>query len=70
MAVLSVVYPNMNMYLIDEPAEALDEGNKLVMAQLFSRMAQLLPTMDGMMLIVTRDQQIMESCSNVIRVGE
>ena len=60
----------MNLFLVDEPSEALDDENKIVMADLFQRLNNLLPSMDGVMLIVTRDTLIIESCENVINVGD
>lgn len=70
MAMLSVIGPQMNLFLVDEPSEALDDENKIVMADLFQRLNNLLPSMDGVMLIVTRDTLIIESCENVINVGD
>ena len=40
------------------------------MSSLFQRLNNLLPSMDGVMLIVTRDSLIIESCENVINVGD
>lgn len=68
MALFEAMRPNLNLYLIDEPAEALDEENKLVMADMFSRMTRMLPSVDGTMLIVTRDRPIVEACENVVDV--
>lgn len=70
MAMLSVIGPQMNLFLVDEPSEALDDENKIVMSSLFQRLNNLLPSMDGVMLIVTRDSLIIESCENVINVGD
>ena len=66
MALLSVMQPNMNLYLIDEPTEALDDENKVIMAAMFGRMNRLLPAVSGTMLIVTRDEGTISSCGNVI----
>ena len=70
MALFDTIGPNMNLYLIDEPAEALDDENKLVMAEMFARMNRMLPSVDGTMLIVTRDRPIMDACGNVLDVTQ
>lgn len=70
MAILAVVQPLMNLFLIDEPSESLDVENKLIMASLFDRMNNMLPSIEGVMLIVTRDDQLIESCSNVLNISE
>ena len=69
MALFDVMQPNMNLYLIDEPTEPLDEGNKQIMAEMFGRMNALLPAVDGVMFIVTRDTPIISSCTNVVEAG-
>ena len=68
MALFSVMRPRMNLYVIDEPTEALDDTNKRVMAAMFARMNDMLPAVSGTMFIVTRDVPIIESCGNVIEV--
>lgn len=70
MAVMSTICPMLNLFMFDEPAEALDAGNKVVMAELFSRMATMLPSIHGSMLLITRDQQLIDSCSRTIVLGE
>lgn len=70
MALFEAMRPNLNLYLIDEPAEALDDENKLVMADMFARMNRMLPSVDGTMLIVTRDRPIVEACENVVDVTQ
>ena len=52
-----------------EPSEALDDGNKVVMAEMFRRMNNMLSAMNGTMLIVSRDEKMVESCETVITVG-
>lgn len=69
MALFDVMQPNMNLYLIDEPTEPLDEGNKQIMAEMFGRMNALLPAVDGVMFIVTRDTPIIEGCANMVEAG-
>lgn len=69
MALFDVMQPNMNLYLIDEPTEPLDEGNKQIMAEMFGRMNALLPAVDGVMFIVTRDTPIIEGCTSVVEAG-
>lgn len=66
MAVMRVLPLRLNLYLVDEPAEALDDPNKIVMGQMFNRMRELLSSVDGTMLVVTRDLQLVSSCSQVI----
>ena len=68
MALLAVMRPGMNLYLVDEPAEALDGANKLVLAGMFHRLNKMFANMDGTMLVVTRDEQIVESCENNIEI--
>lgn len=70
MAILATVYPNINLFLVDEPAESLDAENKKTMAELFQHMSRMLPTIEGVMLIVTRDDQLIESCGSVFNVNE
>lgn len=69
MALFNVIHPNINLFLIDEPSEALDDGNKVVMADMFRRMNNMLSAMNGTMLIVSRDEKMVESCETVITVG-
>ena len=66
MALVEVVQQNINLFLFDEPSEALDVENKYVMAEMFKRMNRMLPSIGGTMLIVSRDDQLIESCENVI----
>lgn len=70
MALITVVAPNINVCILDEPAEALDGSNKVLMADMLSRMSRMLPSVDGTMLVVTRDQQIIDSCGSTIEIGE
>ena len=70
MAIFEVVQPQINLFLVDEPSEALDDQNKMMMAALFQRMNTLLPAIAGTMLIVSRDWQLIDSCGNVINVNE
>lgn len=69
MALFNVIHPHINLFLIDEPSEALDDGNKVVMAEMFRRMNNMLSAMNGTMLIVSRDEKMVESCETVITVG-
>ena len=69
MALFNVIHPSINLFLIDEPSEALDDGNKVVMAEMFRRMNNMLSAMNGTMLIVSRDEKMVESCETVITVG-
>ena len=69
MALFNVIHPNINLFLIDEPSEALDDGNKVVMAEMYRRMNNMLSAMNGTMLIVSRDEKMVESCETVITVG-
>ena len=66
MALVEVVQQNINLFLFDEPSEALDVENKYIMAEMFKRMNRMLPSIGGTMLIVSRDEQLIESCENVI----
>lgn len=70
MALVEVIKPNINLFLFDEPSESLDIENKYVMAELFRRMNRLLPSIGGTMLIVSRDEQLIESCENVINIQQ
>ena len=70
MALYSIAVPRMNLYLVDEPTEALDNGNKMVMASMFDRLNRMLPKVDGTMLIITRDQPVIDSCGQLIEIGE
>ena len=70
MALYSIAVPRMNLYLVDEPTEALDNGNKMVMASMFDRLNRMLPKADGTMLIITRDQPVIDSCGQLIEIGE
>lgn len=69
MALFNVINPQINLFLIDEPSEALDDGNKVVMAEMFRRMNNMLNAMHGTMLIVSRDEKMVESCETIITVG-
>lgn len=68
MALFSVMRPNMNLYLIDEPTESLDDTNKEIMASMFNKMNTMLESISGTMLIVTRDKPIVESSRYTIEV--
>lgn len=70
MTLLSVIEPDMNLFLIDEPSEALDVQNKFIMSELFQKLNNLLPAIEGVMLIVSRDEQIIDSCSNVLQLSD
>ena len=70
MALFAVMRPNMNLYLIDEPTEALDAENKLIMADMFEHLAKMLPTAEGTMLIITRDEPLAQKCGNVVEIGD
>lgn len=69
MALVEVISPNINLFLFDEPSEALDTENKIVMAELFKRMNRLLPSIGGTMLIVSRDEPLIEACENTININ-
>lgn len=68
MALFAVMQPNLNLYLIDEPTESLDDGNKATMADMFAKMQTMLPSVEGTMLIVTRDDPVIASCGNTIEI--
>ena len=68
MALFAVMQPNLNLYLIDEPTESLDDGNKATMADMFAKMQAMLPSVEGTMLIVTRDDPVIASCGNTIEI--
>lgn len=70
MALVEVISPNINLFLFDEPSEALDTENKIVMAELFKRMSRLLPSIGGTMLIVSRDEPLIEACENTININQ
>lgn len=70
MALVEVISPNINLFLFDEPSEALDTENKIVMAELFKRMNRLLPSIGGTMLIVSRDEPLIDSCENTININQ
>lgn len=70
MSILDVVSPRMNLFLVDEPSEALDPDNKLIQAEMFSKLSTQMPDIDGTMLIVTRDEQLIDSCNNNIKVSK
>ncbi len=70
MAVFETVQPSINIFLVDEPSEALDIENKVIMAELFQRMNNMLPAIQGVMLIVSRDEQLINSCENIINIEE
>jgi hypothetical protein len=69
MALVEVIRPNINLFLFDEPSESLDVENKIVMSELFRRMNRLLPSIGGTMLLVSRDEQLIESCENIININ-
>lgn len=69
MALVEVISPNINLFLFDEPSESLDAENKIVMSELFKRMNRLLPSIGGTMLIVSRDEQLIEACENTININ-
>jgi len=70
MSILDVVAPRMNLFLVDEPSEALDPDNKLIQAEMFAKLSTQMPDIDGTMLIVTRDEQLIDSCNNNIKVSK
>jgi DNA repair exonuclease SbcCD ATPase subunit len=69
MALVEVISPNINLFLFDEPSESLDTENKIVMSELFKRMNRLLPSIGGTMLIVSRDEQLIEACEQTININ-
>jgi DNA repair exonuclease SbcCD ATPase subunit len=69
MALFQVMQPNMMLYLLDEPTEALDEENKAIMGRMFHRMSMMMPKIGGTMLIVTRDDQIVAGCAATVEAG-
>lgn len=69
MALVEVISPNINLFLFDEPSESLDAENKIVMSELFKRMNRMLPSIGGTMLIVSRDEQLIEACENTININ-
>ena len=70
MALVEVIKPNINLFLFDEPSESLDVENKIVMSELFRRMNRMLPSIGGTMFIVSRDEQLIESCENIININQ
>lgn len=70
MAIFDVLTPNINIFLMDEPSESMDTENKSILSNLFERMSNLLPSVEGTMLIVTRDEPIIEACEYTIQLGE
>ena len=70
MSILDVVAPRMNLFLVDEPSEALDPENKIIQAGMFAQLSTQMPDIDGTMLIVTRDEQLIDSCNNNIKVSK
>lgn len=69
MALYDIMKPNMCLYIIDEPTEPLDNNNKEIMAGMFDRMNRMVASAGGTMLIVTRDQPLIECCNNVLELG-
>ena len=65
MAMMQTVSRHLALYMVDEPAEALDPSNKRVMADMLGRLAG----MEGSMLIVTRDLELIAQCGSNIEVG-
>lgn len=70
MALFEVVSPGMSLYLIDEPSEALDSGNKRLMAEMFARMNRVLSSSGGTMMIVTRDDELIQSCGSTVEIQD
>lgn len=70
MALMQILPMNLSLYLIDEPTEALDVGNKRIMGEMFQKMRSIIPAVKGTMLIVTRDQEVTDACSQTIDIGE
>ena len=68
MALYDVMRPNMCLYIIDEPTEPLDDGNKEIMACMFDRMNRMVASAGGTMLIVTRDQPLIDCCNNILEL--
>ena len=66
MAVMRVLPLRLNLYMVDEPAEALDDANKVVMGQLFYQMRDILSAVSGTMLVVTRDAHVIAACNQTI----
>lgn len=70
MAIFETLAPRLNIFFVDEPTEALDPENTAIMAQLLQKMSRMLPSIDGVMLLATRDEQLIDSCENTINVSE
>lgn len=69
MALFQVMQPNMMLYLLDEPTEALDEENKAIMGRMFHRMNMLMPKVRGTMLVVTRDELVVAGCTGTLQAA-
>lgn len=69
MAMFEVVNPDISLYLMDEPAESMDPGNKEVLSALLARLGSLLHACMGSVLIVTRDNELIDACENVLQAG-
>ena len=59
---------NPKLFLFDEPGEALDSGNKAVMADSLQAASRALDK-SGTTIVVTRDQEIIDACENNIELG-
>lgn len=70
MALFQVMQPNMMLYLIDEPTEALDDENKAVMGRMFHRMRMLMPKVHGTMLVVTRDELVVAGATGTLQAAQ
>ena len=68
LALADVVSPNIRLFLFDEPGEALDSGNKAVMADSLQAASRALDK-SGTTIVVTRDQEIIDACENNIELG-
>ena len=69
MVLFQIAKPQINLYMADEPSEALDAENKLVLARLLQRMAAMLPSVEGTMIITTRDEATLAACDHVIELA-
>jgi DNA repair exonuclease SbcCD ATPase subunit len=68
-ALLQTAAPNLALLALDEPAEAADENNVRYMADMLRRMISVLDSDTGTVLVITRNQPLIEAADNIIELG-
>lgn len=68
LALVEMLSHDLNFFIMDEPTEALDDSNKRIMSSMFETLTEMLSQETGTMLLITRDEAVIENCSQIIQL--